>query len=59
GDITIIFSPAGEGYTLTASENLTAPFTEVEGAILDDGNTFFVPAAQLNDSRHFYRVEKP
>ncbi|MDB4295817.1 hypothetical protein N9908_06175 [Akkermansiaceae bacterium] len=38
---------------------LTAPFTEVEGAILDDGNTFFVPAAQLNDSRHFYRVEKP
>ncbi|MEN8847286.1 MAG: hypothetical protein ABF377_04325 [Akkermansiaceae bacterium] len=59
GDLTIIFSPAGEDYILTASDNLNAPFTEVEDAILDDGNTFFVPAAQLTESRYFYRVEKP
>lgn len=58
GDLMITFTPAGEGYILTTSGNLSAPFSELESAIFDDGNTFFVPAADLTGQSHFYRVEK-
>jgi hypothetical protein len=59
GDLVVIFSPDGEGFVLTTSPDLSSPFTSVENATFVDGNTFFVPAAELSSSKQFFRVEKP
>ncbi|MGJ8696777.1 MAG: hypothetical protein ACSHYF_10690 [Verrucomicrobiaceae bacterium] len=59
GDLLISFSPAGENYILTTSDNLNSPFTEVTDAILDDGDTFSVPATALTNPQGFFRIEKP
>ena len=56
-DLQITFTPGGEGYILTSSDNLANGFVEVSSAIFDGINTFAVPAADLNAERGFFRVE--
>lgn len=57
GDLEITFSPGGEGYILTSSDNLSDPFLEETGASYDGIDTFTIPAASLNTDRDFFRVE--
>lgn len=59
GDLKIKFSPGGEGYILTSSDDLAAPFAQEINAIFDGTDTFTVPAASLNPGRDFFRVEEP
>ena len=56
-DLQVTFSPGGEGYILTSSDNLANGFVEVSSAIFDGINAFAVPAADLNAERGFFRVE--
>lgn len=58
GDLFITFSPGGEGFILTASDNLENEFEEADNAIFDGEDVFTVPAASLTTGRHFFRVEK-
>lgn len=58
-DLKIRFSPGGNGYVLTSSNDLASPFVLEPAATFDGVDTFTVPAAALNPGKDFFRVETP
>jgi hypothetical protein len=59
GDLLITFTPGGEGYILTGSNDLNTPFEEEVDAVYDGTNTFTIDADDVTSDRRFYRIEKP
>lgn len=58
-DLKIRFTPGGNGYVLTSSNDLASPFVLEPAATFDGVDTFTVPAAALNPGKDFFRVETP